>query len=158
MRPTALLLTLLTRSPWVMADDVAPAAAAATAVETPSEAATRSDKARADGERRRAEERYRLDKDACLTKTLMNACLDDARQTRNATTLATRKLDAEARELDYRQRRREADEHEARRQARLPRHELEASKDAERNRADQEEAMRRVERRLAEKAEKTGGN
>ncbi len=90
----------------------------------------------------------------CWKKFLVSGCQDDARKAQREEVEKARKLEHEAREIERDVRVREVATREAKRVADAPRREAEAAARAEKNREAQEEALRRIERRQAEQAER----
>lgn len=96
-----------------------------------------------------AKRAYEAAQPGCWKKFLVNACMEDARQTQRAEDRKARALDKEARDLEREVKRQDAAEREARRIEELPEKEADAAARAEKNRKAAEAARLKMERKLS---------
>lgn len=89
---------------------------------------------------------------ACWQKFLVTSCQEDARAVQRKELDRAKAIDAQARQIEHDVRVRDAATKEARRVEEEPRRRAEAAAQAEKNRRDQEEALRRIREKQAEHA------
>jgi len=105
---------------------------------------------KADIMRQEAEAEFTAASKACWDKFLVSSCQEDAKKTKKDKLEAMRRIEAEAREIDRKLRKRLHAEHEAEMATEGPRREAEAAAQAEKNRRAQQESEERVERKRLE--------
>jgi colicin import membrane protein len=94
-----------------------------------------------------ARNRYKEEEAACWKKYLVSSCIDDAKQQHRQESRKANELEHQAREIERDVRKRDFAQREAKRIEDAPRKEAEAAAKAAKNKADQEEAQRRMEAR-----------
>lgn len=101
-----------------------------------------------------AERRHALADKACWDKVFVSSCQGDAKEALREEKARARRLEQEARDIERAERKREIAEKEALRIEEAPERAMKAAEQAEKNRLTREEALRRVERKQAEAAER----
>lgn len=101
-----------------------------------------------------AERRHAMADKACWDKVFVSSCQGDAKEALREEKARARRLEQEARDIERAERKREIAEKEARRIEEAPEHAMKAAEQAEKNHLAREEALRRVERKQAEAAER----
>jgi colicin import membrane protein len=104
--------------------------------------------------REKANNEYAATEKACWKKFLVSSCQDDARRAQRQDVERARKIEHEARAIERDVKVRDVATREAKRVEEAPRRQAEAAARAEKNREAQEEALRRIERKKAEHAER----
>jgi len=104
--------------------------------------------------RDKANREYAASEKACWQKFLVTSCLDEARRAQRQDVERARKIEHEARDIERDVKKRDVATREAKRIEEAPRRQAEAAERAEKNRQAQEEALRRLERKRAEHAER----
>ncbi|MRD73397.1 hypothetical protein GH865_09085 [Rhodocyclus tenuis] len=107
---------------------------------------------RAEALRSENERRYAAEKDACYSRFLMNACLEDAKKAFTAASIAIRPLDQMARDFEREHRRAEIQAKDAQRAQDAERRAVDEREQAARYRAEEARRAAEREQHLAEKA------
>ena len=109
-------------------------------------------RARAESMRQTAEQDFIAEQQACYSKFLINACLDDARKKRTATLIEARQIDLPAREFQRAAKRAEVDAREQQRIDDAPRRAAGQQQDADDFRASEAARAAEREKKIADKA------
>lgn len=107
--------------------------------------------------RQEAERRHALADKACWDKVFVSSCQGDAKEALREENARARRVEQEARDIERAERNRELAEKEARRIEEAPERAAKAAERAEKYRRAREEAVRRIERKQAEAAERQPG-
>ncbi|HTY99552.1 MAG TPA: hypothetical protein VMB75_06940 [Rhodocyclaceae bacterium] len=101
--------------------------------------------------RAKANQDYEAAAKACWQKFLVTSCQEDARAVQRKANDRAKQLDHDAREIEHDVKVRDVATKEAKRIEEEPRRQAEAAAQAEKNRREQEEALRRIREKQAER-------